>query len=213
MLYSAFGESWTQDEIAEATGIRVHIPTRGCRIDQLAAAIQRLTPEFALFGKYDATVEDLQFLTDRLSLPAGVEWRGTFLEPTGHIWHEGHYSIIVRVDADANRVRLLDPFNGNNIAHRDGIIALDDFVGRWWDENYLPYPSAPRASASDPAYWTDHVWTDHLTFTLVPLAESAPLTEISMIPISADLTRQHRKFGRTLDPSLSYRPDASDQEG
>ncbi|MBL8134876.1 MAG: hypothetical protein JNL42_23660, partial [Anaerolineae bacterium] len=155
MLYSAFGRTYSQEAVAEATGIRPHIPTRGCRVDQLAYAVGALTPDFILLARYDASLDDLHALTDALGCPAAVEWRGTFLEPNGHLWHEGHYSIVQRLDFDAGVVHLIDPFNGSNIAHQNGVIAIDDFLARWWDDNYLPAPDA--RDPFDPDTWTDHI--------------------------------------------------------
>lgn len=209
MLYSAFAHSYSQDEVAEATGIRPHIPTRGCRVDQLATAVQKLTPDFILLGKYDSSIEDLYTITTEWAFPVAVEWRGTFLEPDGHIWHEGHYSIVEKVDLAARKVHLIDPFNGKNIAHQGGIIDLDEFVRRWWDDNY--FPAAGTVDLTDPDGWTEHIFTDHLIFALVPQAQSAALLERGMKPASAELSRQSSKQGRTLDPTLSYRPTGSDQ--
>jgi hypothetical protein len=205
MLYAAFGIDHSAETIAEATGVRETIFRRGCRTDHLADAVRTLNPDFVLLGKYDSTIDDLHTITTVWGLPVGVEWRGTFLEPNGHIWHEGHYSVVVRVDKDAGLVHLIDPFNGVNTAHEQGVIGTADFLARWWDENYFPAPGT--VNLTDPDTWTEHVWTDGAIFALIPTADAAPLLELGFAPLTVDLPPRFHHPGRQLDPTLSYRPD------
>ncbi|MDZ4769825.1 MAG: hypothetical protein SGJ24_11910 [Chloroflexota bacterium] len=205
MLYSAFGIAQDPEAIAIATGVRDTIFQRGCRTDNLADAVQALTPDFVLLGKYDSSIADLHRITTEWGLPVGVEWRGTFLEPNGHLWHEGHYSVVAHVNTEANAMRLIDPFNGVNTAHQDGVIAIDAFQARWWDENYFPAPDS--AHPTDPDTWTDHVWTEGAIFALIPKSDAAPLVALGMAPLTVDLPRHFHHTGRQLDPTLSYRPD------
>ncbi|MBK8026527.1 MAG: C39 family peptidase [Chloroflexi bacterium] len=208
MLYSVYGRDFSQDRVAEATGIRSHIPTRGCRVDQLAAAVQDLTPDYLLMGKYDSSVEDLVEITVNRGLPVAVEWRGTFLEPNGHVWEEGHYSIVETVNLAARTLNLIDPFNGNNIAHQNGRMLIDDFVQRWWDDNYLP--TVGTDDILDPETWVDHIFTDRLIFALVSRSQVDAFTDLGFQPLTVEFSRRCHKAGRVLDPGLSYRPSDLD---
>lgn len=207
MLYSAFGLTHTAEAIAEATGVHDTIFERGCRTDHLAQAVENLTPEFVLLGKYDTNLETLHRVTTEWGLPVGVEWRGTFLEPNGHIWHEGHYSVVAHIDLQAGTLRLIDPFNGVNLAHQEGLISLADFQTRWWDENYFPYLGA--TNLTDPETWTDQIWTDGAMFALIPKQDAEPLLKLGMEPLTVDMPRRFHHPGRQLDPTLSYRPNDS----
>src|SRR5690606_15262960 len=88
MMYSIYGIHKTQDEIAQAIGDVERITERGCSVDEMAHAVEQLTPNYILLGKLYGTIEDLRVLTEKYLLPVGVEWRGRFLEPDGRIWEE-----------------------------------------------------------------------------------------------------------------------------
>ena len=186
ILFSHFGRSVSQDHVVIAADMVESIIGRGCRIDELGVAITRLAPDFVLLAKYHSSVDDVARLTADHNLPVGVEWRGTFLEPDGTIWEEGHYSVLTGVDWETETITLVDPFYpGTNLASKGGVISIADFEARWWDENDVPLPDDPTT--------TENIETWGLMFVLAPTAQAEALAQLGLRPISADLLREHRK--------------------
>ncbi|MBC7812328.1 MAG: hypothetical protein H7175_14325 [Burkholderiales bacterium] len=187
ILFSHFGRKVLQDDVVVAADMADSIIGRGCRIDELGVAITRLAADMVLLAKYNSSVDDVSRLTAEHNLPVGVEWRGTFLEPDGTIWEEGHYSVLTGVDWESQTITLVDPFYpGTNTAHRGGVIGIADFEARWWDENDVPLP--------DDANTTENIETWGLMFVLAPVSQAGELAKRGLRPISADLLREHRRI-------------------
>lgn len=176
MLYSFYGIAISQESVANAIGDVQRIIERGCSIDEMAAAIDVLTPDYTLLGKMFATVDDLITLTEAHRLPVGVEWRGRFLEPDGYLWEEGHYSIITRVDCDEGSLDIIDPYApGVNLLSMNESIPIEVFVQRWWDTNPFPLPENPLEMTE--------VRDDQLLFVLLPKARADALRALQLYPM------------------------------
>ena len=182
MMYSFYGVSLSQDAVAETIGDVGRITERGCSVDELAQAVEALTPEYILLGKLCATIEDLRVLTGQYCLPVGVEWRGRFLEPDGHIWEEGHYSIITRVNEDADTLDVIDPYApGVNLLSLNEYIPVEVFRERWWDTNPIPLSDDPDDVVE--------IRDEQLLFVLVPRSQVAALRPLQLYPMIAVYTR------------------------
>jgi hypothetical protein len=176
MLYSYYGASVSQDAIAESIGDVKRITQRGCSVDELAQAVNALTPGFILLGKMCGTLDDLRLLTEQYCIPVGVEWRGRFLEPDGTIWEEGHYSLVTRVNDDANMLEVIDPYGpGVNLLSLNDQIPIDVFTQRWWDTN-------PLQLSDDPNDVTE-VRDEQLLFVLVPQAQVGAMRSLQLYPM------------------------------
>jgi hypothetical protein len=136
-----------------------------------------------LLAKYNASIDDLVWLTQEVQMPAGVEWRGRFLEPDGRIWEEGHYSVVTGVDVEKGIIAIVDP-EPKDILTQTGELTIDEFERRWWDENYVPLPDNPGVKET--------IRTQNMIFVLVPRARSDKLRAQGWRTISADLLREYR---------------------
>jgi hypothetical protein len=182
MMYSFYGVSVSQDAVAEAIGDVERITERGCSVDELAQAVEMLTPEYTLLGKLLGTIDDLRALTEQYCIPVGVEWRGRFLEPDGHIWEEGHYSLVTRVNDTANALEVIDPYApGINLLSINDRIPLEVFLHRWWDTN-------PIQLSDDSADVTE-LRDDQLLFVLVPKVQVKTMRSLDLSPMMAVYTR------------------------
>jgi hypothetical protein len=136
MLFSAHGVILDQEIIMQNTGVMHDKTNEGTRIDQLSLSIQKLKPNYVLLAKYNATVKKIDELIREFSLPVGVEWQGGFVDANQTYFEEGHYSVITKVDYKNKVIKLLDPDPSS--LFRDGVIPIDEFKRRWWEENVLP---------------------------------------------------------------------------
>ena len=176
MMYSLYGLCVSQDQLASAIGDVERITQRGCTVPELAQAVELLTPDYAILGKQFGTIADLQVLTESFELPVGVEWRGRFLEPDGHIWEEGHYSLITGVNLGEGLLQMIDPyFPGINLLSQNGVISVDLFLQRWWDTNPIPVDENSGEMIE--------VRDDQLLFVLVSKAEIASLRDLQLDPM------------------------------
>lgn len=176
MLYSFYGASISQDDVAKTIGDVARITRRGCSVDELAQAVDVLTPEFTLLGKTCAAVDDLRLLTERYNMPVGIEWRGRFLEPDGTIWEEGHYSLVTRVNDEAKLLEVIDPYGpGVNLLSLNDQIPLEIFMERWWDTNPIRLSDDP----DDVAVFRD----EQLLFVLVPQAQVSAMRSLQLYPM------------------------------
>jgi hypothetical protein len=178
MMYSIYGIAHSQDVIAHAIGDVKRISRRGCTVGELAQAVDQLTPNYVLLGKYHGIIDDLRILTKTYMLPVGVEWRGRFLEPDGRIWEEGHYSLVTHVNFSEGSLEVIDPYApGVNLLSMNDLIPIDLFVQRWWDTNPLPVPDNPTA--------VTEVRDDQLLYVLVPKARAHDLRRLGLAPLTA----------------------------
>ncbi len=192
ILYSFFRLDVPQERIAALTGIPIaQIRQHGCSLQDLSTAVQALGSDHCLLARYDSTVDDLYDLVEAHGVPAGVEWRCVFQEPDGRIWGEGHYSVVVGVDRSARTLQIVDPHDGRNLSHRDGIVGFDAFTERWWDENWLPIPGQPGEF--------EQIWTQGLLFALIPASQEAAYRARGLTPMSVELARRHRAAPRVID--------------
>jgi hypothetical protein len=148
MLLSFYQLNITQDEIVQAAGIsETIVRDYGARIDQLAQGINALFPagEYRLMAKYDASVDDLAWLTGELSIPAGIEWQGQFRNPDGTYRDQGHYTVVTGVNWERRILKTVDP-EDKSILTAGGELALDVFEPRWWEVDHLPVPGNPQHS-------------------------------------------------------------------
>lgn len=187
MLFSWYGMTVDQEEIAQATGLPASDLFRfGYSLYVLNRAIRRLDNGFGLLVKYDSTIDDLDRIT-RLQ-PAGVEWRCKFREPDGELWGEGHYSLVQRVDRFRNQVSILDPYYGENLSHKNGLVSITQFVDDWWDENVMP-----DANGKD-----TQVWTKGVLFIVAPCDELAHYAAYGLSPMSPKLAFAHQTGPRAI---------------
>ncbi|HLU09991.1 MAG TPA: hypothetical protein VK003_10020 [Oceanobacillus sp.] len=182
MMYSIYGIHKTQDEIAQAIGDVERITERGCSVDEMAHAVEQLTPNYILLGKMYGTIEDLRVLTEKYLLPVGVEWRGRFLEPDGRIWEEGHYSLVTHVNLSEGSLEVIDPYApGVNLLSMNDLIPIDLFLQRWWDTNPIPSPENPAV--------VTEIRDDRLLYVLVPKTLTNGLRAVGLSPMMAVYSR------------------------
>jgi hypothetical protein len=116
-------------------------------------------------------------------LPVGVEWRGRFLEPNGHIWEEGHYSLVLHVNRSEGSLEVIDPYApGINLLSMNDLIPIDLFLKRWWDTNPIPTLENPEV--------VTEVRDDQLLYVLVPKAQEDALRKLGLYPMVAVYSRQ-----------------------
>jgi len=173
----------SQQALARETLAGPTLLEHGCRIDQLSRAVTTLRPDFVLLAKYDSNVEELIRLTDEFGLPVGVEWRGMFNRADGSRYEDGHYSVVAQVDMARGVVKIIDPDETSVLP--GGEIGVAEFVGRWWDENWLGSPIDPAAPV---------VRTYHLVFVIVPVTNEETFRAMGFQPPTMDLMRAHHRL-------------------
>jgi hypothetical protein len=136
MLLSVLHLSVSQDQIMEKIGIKEEKRVNGTRIDQLGQAVNELASGYTLLAKYNSTIQDLEAVLSGLNLPVGIEWQGSFKQPDGSVYDEGHYSVVFGADSLASRLFIIDPDDRSVFA--DGSLSLDELRKRWWDINRIP---------------------------------------------------------------------------
>jgi hypothetical protein len=176
MMYSFYGLSYSQDQIAAMIGDVERITARGCAVPELAQAVEQLTPDYVLLGKQYGTIADLHSLTEDFQLPAAVEWRGRFLEPDDRVWEEGHYSLITGLNSRQGLLEMIDPYApGINLLSSNGVISVDVFLQRWWDTNPMPVDGNGGELIE--------VRDDQLLFVLAPKMEIEALRDLQLDPM------------------------------
>ncbi len=160
MLLANLGIEASQTEIAEAAGvIPKNLELYGTRVDQLADAVSKLSPQTKLWYKEHAGLSDIQTVLDQYHYPVAVEWQGLFDEELDMSEDDsddyGHYSVVTYVDIENLQLIMVDPYK--DFADQDRIIKTDIFLKRWWDINQ---------SKKD----------DRLFFIVTPVTEIFPMT-------------------------------------
>lgn len=142
MLLAYFGIEQSQEAITEAAEARETIGPEGTSCAQLALAIHRLAPEYALYFKHNASFNDVERLIQEFKLPAAVDWQGMFYEDEEEedykrlsVGDYGHYSIITSIDKIKNEVVMVDPYM--EFEANDRRIEIYRFLNRWWDSEIV----------------------------------------------------------------------------
>ncbi len=74
MLYSFLGKDITQEEIVQVAGVASRIKKQGMRVDEMAVAVQNLTPEYQFWFKRQSKIGELAKIVNQHRFPVGVEW-------------------------------------------------------------------------------------------------------------------------------------------
>ena len=182
MMLSLYDLDVSQEAIAEAAGVQETISEDGSRIDELGLAIKGLVPEYVLVAKYDSSLDDLETLVEGFGLPTGIEWQGVFVDDEGAPFEEGHYSVVVKVDRDAESITIVDPARRSALV--DGKLSFADFQERWWEDNHVP-------SLADSDV-NEVIRNQRLLFVVVPDEQVLELSTIGLQPASLSLMREHQ---------------------
>jgi hypothetical protein len=185
MMLSYYGINLSQDEIAASGGIVEG--EDGSRIDQLDQAVKILCPNYVILARYNASIQELAYLTDDLNLPVGIEWQGIFTNQDGSYFEIGHYSVVTSVDLNIGVLTILDPDERSGLVN--GRIFINDFFGQWWEKNDIPMIGCPGS--------TEVVLNNRLLFVVVPWSRTAEMMDLGFRPVSIDLMRAHRSQPKT----------------
>jgi len=183
ILLSHFGVETHQEQMIDAAGVRSSIEKQGMSVRQLAKVIGTLYPYMSFWTKRDSTVSDLVAMVREYNYPVGVNWQGIFEyehvqeypgesedeHETGLSGQEGHYSVLVDLDTMSNYVQLVDPYG--HYAGRDRFIKIQEFLTRWWDDNYETDPLTGGHK---------YVYESRLMFTILPKSITFP-EELGMV--------------------------------
>lgn len=161
MLLSNLGIEKTQEEITIAADAKNSIEENGVTVEQMAKAVEKLSPEVILYYKEYGSVSEIEVLLREYGLPVGVEWQGLFYddekeEEKGLDY--GHYSVVTHVDYKRKALIIVDPFR--DFANSDRIISIYKFMNRWYDTNEFKDPLN-----DDPIFMRD----ERLLFVISPL--------------------------------------------
>ena len=182
MLYSFLGKDITQEEIVQVAGVASRIKKQGMRVDEMAVAVQNLTPEYQFWFKRQSKMGELAKIVNQHHFPVGVEWQGIFEYDGPREEDEdddpGHYGVITKINLKSRQVYLADPFR--IYAGKDRKFTLLRFERRWWDINEVVNQTTGKKKKMD-----DY----HMMFVIVPKEEDFP-----------------RKLGMHL---RAYHPDTS----
>lgn len=174
MLLANLGIEVTQEQVAEAAGVRDIIEMNGTRVDQLAEAVQKLAPGVSFWHKDHASLDELVRLVDEFHYPVGIEWQGVFEDgyeipfdftddETGEGIY-GHYSIVTQVNQKAGLIMIADPYKDYRL--QDRIFSFKTFENRWYDFNEVP----------DPGKRNNRIIEDyHMMFLITPGDEDFPI--------------------------------------
>jgi hypothetical protein len=182
MMLSLHGLDVSQEAIAEAAGVQETISENGSRIDELGLAIKALVPGYVLVAKYDSSLDDLETLVEGLGLPTGIEWQGMFVDDEGVPFEEGHYSVVVQVDRDAESITIVDPERRGALV--EGKLSFADFQERWWEDNDIP-----SLADSDVK---EVICNRGLLFVVVPEEQLPQMHAVGLQPVSLALMREHQ---------------------
>lgn len=146
MLLDNLGYIFTQEEITSAAGAEKTIKRHGTRVDQLALAVHRLTPQLCFWYKERSTIRDLRTVIKDFHFPVGVEWQGLFeddLDDEDDDEDYGHYSIVSHIDDSKRQIIIVDPYK--TFVKQDRIVPIKLFRQRWWDWNEVVDPETGEA--------------------------------------------------------------------
>lgn len=138
MLLENIGVDVTQEAITEAAGATLTIESHGTRVDQLAKAVDQLTPNARLWYKEFASPQDLEYVLNTCRFPVGVEWQGLFDDMDDDEEDYGHYSIVAHIDEARDELIIVDPYK--DFVDQNRIIKMSVFLNRWWDFNDVKDP-------------------------------------------------------------------------
>ena len=161
MLLSHCGSEINQEALVEAAEIRHKLEAYGMTIDEMGKAVANIAPQLQFWYKESATLEDIDSIVKLHGYPVGVEWQGVFYEDEDD--DNGHYSVVTHVDTANKIIMLSDPYD--RFAGTDRSFHIDEFLGRWWDENEV----------YDPAVGERRIVRDErMMFVVTPKSEDFP---------------------------------------
>lgn len=173
-----------QEKIMDFLCIPDEKQSEGTRIDQLAKSIKSLTTDYILLGKYNSSVKDLYLLSHEYKIPVGIEWQGSFSRPNGHVYDEGHYSVILDTDLAKRRFSLLDP--DERSTYQDGLLSFDQLEKKWWDINKIPYKQNGKIVMIE-------CYNEKLAFVVVPRIKIVFFEEMGFRLPTIKLIRKNQK--------------------
>ena len=175
MLLSNLDFEVSQEDIAEAGGATELIELNGMRVDQLALAVQILTPQVQFWYKDHCTIAELVRIVTKEGYPTGVEWQGLFEDEEDEDDDEegddsetedtdyGHYSVVTHVNHRKKQLIIADPYK--DFIAQDRIFSFAEFEERWYDFNEVPDPVTGQ-----PRLVEDY----HMLFIITPHFETFP---------------------------------------
>jgi hypothetical protein len=151
MLVSRMDRKLSQEEIVDASGARKTVMKVGIPLIDLAMGLRKLYPDLTVWGKTEATIEDVQRLLAE-DYAVAVDWQGIFTadeygddeeDKWGNFWDritrapalkgtQGHYCVALEVNTTKGYLRFADPYG--HYAGKDRFVALWEFEERWWDD-------------------------------------------------------------------------------
>lgn len=131
MLLSHCGSEINQEALVEAAEIRHELADYGMTIVEMGKAVSILAPQLQFWFKEYASIEDVETISSVHKFPVGVEWQGVFYEDEDE--DNGHYGAVTHVDKANKIIFIADPYD--RFAGTDRTFHIDEFEGRWWDEN------------------------------------------------------------------------------
>jgi len=173
MLLESQGHHFSPHEIARAAGVTDTIVKMGSRIDQLAAAVYVLAPDFVILGKFNSDIDVLEVLNNQFGLAVGVEWQGRFLSDHDP-FDVGHFSLVTEVNRIDGYIQLIDP-DGMSF-YTDGQIKIDEFQARWWEDNELERGKKSRSAG--------------LSFVIIRREDEQSLAVLQYEPVTFDFVRR-----------------------
>lgn len=174
MLLANLGIEVTQEQVAEAAGVKDLIEMNGTRVDQLALSVRRLVPSVRFWYKEKSSLGELLVLVGEYHYPVGVEWQGVFEDgydvPEGYEDDTetgdsdyGHYSIVTQVNEKTRQLKIADPYK--DYRNQERTFSFSTFESRWYDYNEAPSPAGVH-----PAIVEDY----HMMFIITPGDEDFP---------------------------------------
>jgi hypothetical protein len=142
MLLENIGVNVSQEAITEAADATLTIASHGTRVDQLAKAVDQLSPNARLWYKDHASAQDLQYVLNTCKFPVGVEWQGLFDDMDDDDEDYGHYSIVAHIDEAKDELIIVDPYK--DFVDQNRILKMSLFLKRWWDFNDIKDPQSGR---------------------------------------------------------------------
>lgn len=135
-LFSFLGVRTSQARIVRSLRAENKIKDSGLVTKDFARAVRIIgKKEFTFWKKENATIGDLDKITNKYKFPVGVEWQGVFYEDEEG--DNGHYCVITEVNKIKGYLKLSDPYK--KFAGLDRKFRISDFEKRWWDVNGLVY--------------------------------------------------------------------------
>ena len=136
-------------------------------VEEMAASIKNLTPQYNFWFKKQSKTGELSEIVNRFNFPVGVEWQGDFKYKGPKEDDEdddpGHYSVVTKISVSDKKIFLADPFRV--YAGSDRQFTLLEFERRWWDINEIVDRATRKKKQMD-----DY----HLMFLIVPQENDFP---------------------------------------